>query len=252
MFSIYIYIYKSIFGWREREDIERVQMKYIRWCLGLERSTPGYIVLEETKRDKIRIKAGKRARKFEEGGLNAEGRKWVKECIKEKREGRVRTRSVSERIGYLKRNGYSQEGITQLEQEGREMHAILEERDREVQAQVQVNSIKESRYNKYYKSIRCISMPEYLSKRGEGNSQKLIARARCGNLDANNRYWMKEEERRCGLCERGPGTLKHLIEDCTETERLEYSIERVLEGTVNGSIVEWMREIERKFKRKER
>ena len=46
--------------------------------------------------------------------------------------------------------------------------------------------------------------------------------------------------------------MKHLIEDCTETEKLGYSIDRVLERTVNGSIVERMREIERKFKRKER
>ena len=33
-------------------------------------------------------------------------------------------------------------------------------------------------------------------------------------------YWMEEEETICGLCERGPGTLIHLIEDCTDTERL--------------------------------
>ena len=41
----------EIFGWKEREKMEVIQNKYIKWCLRLERSTPEYIVLEETKRE---------------------------------------------------------------------------------------------------------------------------------------------------------------------------------------------------------
>ena len=178
----------EIFGWKEREKMEVIQNKYIKWCLSLERSTPEYIVLEETKREKLRIRAGKRAMKFEEGIKKAEGRKWVKECLKERREIITRIRTAQERIDYLRRNGYSQEGLTLLEQEGREVYRILEIRDKEIQEQVQYNKIRESKYNRVYKHIRCIGIPEYLSTRGEGNSQSLIARARCGNIEENNKY----------------------------------------------------------------
>lgn len=40
-------------------------MKYIKWVLGLERSTPKYVVLEETKRNELRIEAGRRAKGFD-------------------------------------------------------------------------------------------------------------------------------------------------------------------------------------------
>lgn len=39
---------------------EQVQMKYVKWVLGLESSTPNYVVLDETKRDELRVKAGRR------------------------------------------------------------------------------------------------------------------------------------------------------------------------------------------------
>jgi hypothetical protein len=40
-----------------------VQEKYLRWVLGVERETPEYIVREECKRSKLRVKAGKNGRK---------------------------------------------------------------------------------------------------------------------------------------------------------------------------------------------
>jgi energy-coupling factor transporter ATP-binding protein EcfA2 len=29
-------------GWKEQEEVERVQEKYLRWVLGVDRETPGY------------------------------------------------------------------------------------------------------------------------------------------------------------------------------------------------------------------
>jgi energy-coupling factor transporter ATP-binding protein EcfA2 len=29
-------------GWKEQEEVERVQEKYLRWVLGVDRQTPGY------------------------------------------------------------------------------------------------------------------------------------------------------------------------------------------------------------------
>ncbi|KAH0812770.1 hypothetical protein GEV33_010020 [Tenebrio molitor] len=55
-----------MFEGMEQEEVEKVQEKYLRWVLGVDRKTPGYIAREECKRNRLRVKAGKRAAKFED------------------------------------------------------------------------------------------------------------------------------------------------------------------------------------------
>jgi hypothetical protein len=50
--------------WKKHEEVERVQEKYLRWVLGVGRETPGYIVGEECKRNRLRMKAEKSTAKF--------------------------------------------------------------------------------------------------------------------------------------------------------------------------------------------
>jgi hypothetical protein len=50
----------EIWGWKEQEEIEKVQEKYFRGVLGVDRETPGYIMREECKRNRLRVKAGNR------------------------------------------------------------------------------------------------------------------------------------------------------------------------------------------------
>ena len=57
-----------------------------------------------------------------------------------------------------------------------------------------------------------------IEKKGERGNQKIIARTRCGNTEEWNKYWDKEETRKCMLCERG-STLKHWLEDCEKIEK---------------------------------
>jgi len=33
----------EIWGWKEREGMERLEEKYLRWVFGLDRKTPGYM-----------------------------------------------------------------------------------------------------------------------------------------------------------------------------------------------------------------
>ncbi|KOC59102.1 hypothetical protein WH47_10928 [Habropoda laboriosa] len=153
-----------------------------------------YLVLEESKREKLRVKAGIRAWKFEEGVRKDVGRKIVKECLKEKEANREQTRTGKEREEYLKRNGLSQAGVDELRREGREVTERIRRRDKEVQQQRQYTKIEQSKYNIRYKYIRTIGLPEYLSKEERG--QKLIAQARCGNLENWNKYWEEEEGRK--------------------------------------------------------
>ncbi|KAI4483424.1 hypothetical protein M0802_013408 [Mischocyttarus mexicanus] len=220
----------KLFGWAERAELESVQQKYIRWCLGLDYCTPGYIILEETKRDKIRIGAGQRALRFEEGVRKAKGRTLVKESLKEKEKGIGRTRNGKEKEDFFKRNGFSQRGIDHLRQQKADVNMLIKERNREIQGQIQNNKIREARYNPRFERLRTVARPEYLSKRGEGGSQKLIARARCGNIEENNKYWLNQDKRRCTLCGAEAGTLKHLIDRCQKIKRTELKEEEILEG----------------------
>jgi hypothetical protein len=70
----------EIWGWREQEGLERVQGKYLKWVLGIDRERPGYIVMEETKGDVIRIEAGKRAIRFKERVIERGECRILQEC----------------------------------------------------------------------------------------------------------------------------------------------------------------------------
>lgn len=65
-----LYYGVEIWGYREWKEMEAIQERYLRWILGLDKSTPGYIVREEMKRHKLRVESGKVRRKI------TKGRKW--------------------------------------------------------------------------------------------------------------------------------------------------------------------------------
>jgi hypothetical protein len=69
----------EIWGWKEQKEVEKVQEKCLREVLGVDRETPDYIVKEECNRNRLRVKAGRRAAKFED---KVDGRE---ECRREKK-----------------------------------------------------------------------------------------------------------------------------------------------------------------------
>lgn len=61
-----------------------------------------------------------------------------------------------------------------------------------------------------------------------------IARCRMGNETRENRYWKKEENRSCRLCEEAEETIKHIMEECRisgreNQESWEETMERITE-----------------------
>ncbi|KAH0820845.1 hypothetical protein GEV33_001946 [Tenebrio molitor] len=117
---------------------ERVQEKYLRWVLGVDRETPGYIVREEWKRSRPRMKAGKIAAKFED-----------------KMDGR----EERERSMYYQREEYASGEVERLrvKAKGRWMNVEPSERDKDTDKQERRERIKESRYNREYE--RCMTRP---------------------------------------------------------------------------------------------
>jgi hypothetical protein len=72
--------------WGIEEEVEKVQEKYFRRVLGVDRETPGYIVRKECKRNRLSVKAGKRAAKFEDKMDGREESRILTECLREKKE----------------------------------------------------------------------------------------------------------------------------------------------------------------------
>jgi hypothetical protein len=173
----------EIWGWKEQEEVERVQEKYLRWVLGVDRETPGYIVREECKRSKLRVKAGKRAAKFEDRmGGRAEYR-ILTEYYRENK----KNADEKERENYCRRNGYATEDVERVRAEGRWMCAKLSERDRDTDKQERRERIRESKYNREYE--RCVTedVSGYLGKKS-AKERKMMARFRCENEERENRY----------------------------------------------------------------
>jgi hypothetical protein len=53
-------------GWKEEEEVVKMQEKRLRGVLGVDIQTSDCIVREECKRNRLRVKAGKRAARFED------------------------------------------------------------------------------------------------------------------------------------------------------------------------------------------
>nr|KAH0807639.1 hypothetical protein GEV33_015153 [Tenebrio molitor] len=112
----------EIWGWKGKEEVEKVQEKYLKAWPGVDRESPGYTVREEYKRNRMRVKAGKRAVKFAD---KMDGREEGKEKNKEKQE----------KEKYYQRKGYSSEKDEILEAKGRRMNVELSERDKDTDKQ---------------------------------------------------------------------------------------------------------------------
>ncbi|XP_036148444.1 uncharacterized protein LOC118647508 [Monomorium pharaonis] len=92
----------EIWGWKERDSLERLKERYLRWVMGLDWHTPGYMIREEMLRDKLRGKAGRRAWKYEKRLEEGGGSELARKCLEEIK---LRDRSGKEEgiPGYLRK-----------------------------------------------------------------------------------------------------------------------------------------------------
>jgi hypothetical protein len=95
--------------------------------LGVDGETPGYIVREERKRNRLRVKAGKRAAKFEDKMDGREECSILAECWRETKKNKEGTNEEVERF----------------KAKGRWMNVDLSERDKDTDKQNITGRIKE-------------------------------------------------------------------------------------------------------------
>ncbi|KYN21992.1 hypothetical protein ALC57_05622 [Trachymyrmex cornetzi] len=174
-------------NWTYTERRGRLQERYLKWVLGIERGTPGYLVREELQREKLRVRAGKRAWAFEERLKGNGGRKgWMRK-----------------RRQFFEDRGMELESWQRGELEGERLWDELWERDRELQRLERWEKIRVTRYNRWYGWVKGKGVPEYLRKGwGEGRWRR-VGRFRLENEVREGRYWEGEEERKGKLCGSG-------------------------------------------------
>lgn len=227
----------EVWGWRERKEMKAVQERAIRWILGVEWRTPGYIVREEVGRGKLRIRAARRAWDFEEKLAKGKGSEIARKCLEEirKREGRERELTGWEKE---KKECRGPGGEVMEQREG--ITGGVErwvEREKEKDKEERWRRIGEARYNRWYKEIKGEGTAKYLRKGwGESRWQRVA------------RYWEEEEKRKCRLCEREEESWEHVWEGCGGAEERNIGWQQVVRRMLGeeGEGEGWMREVEKK------
>lgn len=94
----------EIWKWKEREGAERLGERYLRWVLGVESRTPGYMVREELQRKKLKERTGRRAWGEKvgerEGGRKVLARRCLEEMKQRSRLGIIESKWKEERKTY--------------------------------------------------------------------------------------------------------------------------------------------------------
>ena len=90
----------------------------------------------------------------------------------------------------------------------------MTKRGKDIQKQIIERKLREGKYNRKYRKAEKEKGPKYLKECNKGNEIRLKARAKCGNLETANKYWLGEEEKKCQLCEKGLGNWGHYIVEC--------------------------------------
>lgn len=70
----------KLWGWKEREGIERLNKRYVRWVLGVDKRTPGYMLREEIQKNKLKGRAGLTAEGFKKRLLEDGGSELARKC----------------------------------------------------------------------------------------------------------------------------------------------------------------------------
>nr|XP_034194024.1 uncharacterized protein LOC117610565 [Osmia lignaria] len=140
----------EVWGWRERREIEGVHERFLRWTLGVDWRTPGYLLREELKRWKMRMRTGKRdyERKLWQGrGGELAKSCWVQVIGNETRRGEG-SKWEEERKKFFEERGLKLEKLEEKRSSGEMGYEELEERDKQMQEEERWEKITESRYNR--------------------------------------------------------------------------------------------------------
>jgi len=114
----------EIWGWREREGIERLQDRFLKWLLGVESFVPGYMIIEdmireELQRDLLRGRAGMGAWSYENKLRDGKGGELARECLEKIRnkvkKGKAMKGWEEERVNFIEERRWKMEEIEEMD-----------------------------------------------------------------------------------------------------------------------------------------
>jgi len=220
----------------------------MKWILGLERTTPNYIVEEEGKLETVKVKALKKAVKFEEKARTSK-KKLVNVWKKRKENGEGKDGKWAKiRKKVLEEIEEEKEKRDKQREDEEDIVQLVIKKIREKEEGERRKRIEESRYNREYKKIIKGERPRYLSTEMKMRDRKTLARFRCGNEIREKEFWKTEEERVCRLCRKKGESMWHVLKECDRTKQ-EERIEVVLGEEEQGLKV--LKEIKNKWKERE-
>lgn len=156
----------EIWGWKERERIEKLEERYLRWLLGVGRWTPGYLLREELQREKLRVRAGRRTWGFERRLEEGRGSSLARGCWEEMRGrakvGKAGSQWERERKEFFEVRGGKLDGMEKMREEREEGFEELMREDRKLQREERWERIGGSSFNGWYKLIKGEGIPSYL------------------------------------------------------------------------------------------
>lgn len=210
-------------GWKEWKEIERIQMKYIRWTMKLNKNTPWHTIRKDASRRKIAGDALKRALKFEEkiskrGEEELERISWNQACRDEEEEWRKgeRTGKDNGKREALEKAGWSVMAWNESLRRGENRAEEIVERTKLLETEDTEHEIEKSKYANDLKEIQGEERRTYTREemKRSRNGLEVVGRFRMGNEKRANEYWRKEEDKLCRVCRRGPETMQHVLEEC--------------------------------------
>lgn len=197
----------EVFGFLSHEQLEKVQRKYFKWTLGLAQHTRSNDLMMEAQLESIAITTGYRALQYEERGRSSPC-ELLRECIRLAQNG-DRNRFTESRARYCQAGGQSERLVSQQLEEGVAVAGELQLRHRQVERQLRLCAIDETRYGRISTGDR---LPLYLKF---GRDIKLIARFRLENEEHGRQRW--REDKRCRVCGFEEETLEHITDVCVPT-----------------------------------
>ncbi|XP_077278957.1 uncharacterized protein LOC143906639 [Temnothorax americanus] len=235
----------EIWGWLYKSRLDVIKRKYVKWILGLDSRTPNYVLAEEAKMKEIKVKAIRRAARYEEKARQSR-KKIVQACIKDLERSRPKKEEnkwEKKRRELIERAGMEKVQLRrEMEAGAREAVGNLVKRKEEREKEERQIKIKESRYNSSYKEILTEELPKYLLGKKKKNDRMLIARYRCGSEVKGSQHWREEEDRRCRICQKEEENIEHILKEC-EATKSEIQLKEFLGK--EGKRLEVMKKIER-------
>lgn len=207
----------EIWGWSVWEELERVQGRYVKMAMGVNRNTPSYIWEMEAGRSRLEIDSLKRAGKYilDIGKMKED--RWPRMCLREE----VRSIRNNKATKWGEQVKKALEGVG----DGESLDKFLVEGEREKLrkniekgARTKLDQGLQKNWGKIESSKYCRDYGEWKKEPGRekywgrnnwsGETREQWARLRCGNLGREKSKGFKDD--RCRLCNSEEENLEHI------------------------------------------